>query len=134
MESMKDKVAVIGMVCAKLDERCDAGLDDLAIEAAYEAYENAGIDPEAFEACWYGSATQPVTQENTGMTPSTCLRARRHTYREDRRKQRGPYVPHTVCRRTGLCYNLLAQGKCLFTSISAIPATRLLAHIGRDSL
>jgi len=86
MESMKNKVAVIGMVCAKLDERWDAGLDDLAIEAAYEACEDARIDPEAFEACRYGSATRPVTQENTGMTLSTCLRARRHTYREDRRK------------------------------------------------
>ena len=51
MESMKDKVAVIGMGCAKLGERWDARLDDLAIEAAYEACEDARIDPEAIEAC-----------------------------------------------------------------------------------
>ncbi|MDH4299666.1 MAG: acetyl-CoA acetyltransferase, partial [Dehalococcoidia bacterium] len=60
MESIKDKVAIIGMGCTKFGERWDAGLDDLAIEAAYEAYEDAGINPKDIEACWYGSVTQPV--------------------------------------------------------------------------
>jgi len=37
MESMKDKLAIIGMGCTKLGEMWDARLDDLAIEAGYEA-------------------------------------------------------------------------------------------------
>jgi len=60
MESIKDKVAIIGMGCTKFGERWDAGIDDLVIEAAYEAYEDAGIDSEDIQACWYGSVTQPV--------------------------------------------------------------------------
>lgn len=61
MESIKDKVAIVGMGCTRFGERWDAGLDDLAIEAAYEAYEDAGVGPEDVQACWYGSVTQPVT-------------------------------------------------------------------------
>ena len=61
MESIKDKVAIVGMGCSKFGERWDAGLDDLAIEAAYEAYEDAGIDLNDIQACWFGTVTQPVT-------------------------------------------------------------------------
>lgn len=59
MESIKDKVAIIGMGCSKFGERWDAGLNDLAIEAAYEAYEDAGIGPEAIQACWLGQCIGP---------------------------------------------------------------------------
>ncbi len=60
MESIKDKVAIIGMGCTKFGERWDAGLNDLAIEAAYEAYEDAGIGPDAIQACWMGQWSAPV--------------------------------------------------------------------------
>ncbi|MBM3183182.1 MAG: acetyl-CoA acetyltransferase, partial [Chloroflexi bacterium] len=60
MENIKDKVAIIGMGCARFGERWDAGLDDLAIEAAYEAYEDAGIDPKDIQACWFGTVTAPA--------------------------------------------------------------------------
>ena len=122
MESMKNKVAVIGMVCAKLDERWDAGLDDLAIEAAYEACEDARIDPEAFEACRYGSATRPVTQENTGMTLSTCPRGRSYTYREDRRKQRGTMFPTLFIEaRDCATISLLRENACLRVYLRFLP-------------
>ncbi len=61
MESIKDKVAIIGMGCTKFGERWDAGLDDLAIEAAYEAFEDAGIDPADIQAGWFGTVTAPTT-------------------------------------------------------------------------
>ncbi len=61
MESIKDKVAIIGMGCTKFGERWDAGLDDLAIEAAYEAFEDAGIDPGDIQAGWFGTVTAPTT-------------------------------------------------------------------------
>lgn len=60
MESIKDRVAIVGMGCTKFGERWNAGLDDLAIEATYEACDDAGIDPTDIQACWYGSVTQPV--------------------------------------------------------------------------
>lgn len=53
--SIRDKVAIIGMGCTRFGERWDAGADDLIIEAAYEAYEDAGVGPEAIEAAWVGT-------------------------------------------------------------------------------
>ena len=41
----KDDVAIIGMGCSKFGERWDAGLEDLIIEAAFEAFEDAGVGP-----------------------------------------------------------------------------------------
>jgi len=37
MESIKDEVAIVGRGCTRFGERWHAGLDDLVIEAAYEA-------------------------------------------------------------------------------------------------
>jgi len=54
-ESMKDKVAIVGMGCSKFGERWDAGHADLVIEAAYEAYEDAGVEPKDIDAAWYGT-------------------------------------------------------------------------------
>jgi acetyl-CoA C-acetyltransferase len=54
MGSIKDEVAIVGMGCSRFGERWDAGAGDLAIEAAYEAYEDAGVGPEDIQACWVG--------------------------------------------------------------------------------
>jgi len=43
MESIKDEVAIVGIGCTRFGERWDASLDDLVIEAAYAAYEDAGV-------------------------------------------------------------------------------------------
>jgi len=61
MESIKDKVAIIGMGCSKFGERWDASAGDLAIESAYEAYEDAGIGPDDIQACWLGQMYAPLT-------------------------------------------------------------------------
>src|SRR4030042_2803718 len=55
MGSIKDRVAVPGMGCSKFGERWDAGMDDLIVEAAYEAFEDAGIEPKDVQAAWVGS-------------------------------------------------------------------------------
>jgi len=54
MGSIKDSVAIIGMGCSKFGERWNMGAGDLAIESAYEAYEDAGIGPGDIEACYVG--------------------------------------------------------------------------------
>jgi len=56
MEGIKDRVAIIGMGCTKFGERWDASVDDLIVEAAYEAYEDAGIDPKDIQAGWVGTS------------------------------------------------------------------------------
>ncbi len=56
--SMKDKVAIIGMGCSKFGERWDCGIEDLIIESAYEAYEDAGVGPKDIQAVFYGNGFQ----------------------------------------------------------------------------
>lgn len=55
MESIKDKVAIVGMGCTKFGELWDKSEGDLIIEAANEAYEDAGIEPKDIQAAWLGN-------------------------------------------------------------------------------
>ena len=55
MESIKNKVAIIGMGCVKFGENFDKSIDDMMIDAAYEAYEDAGIEPSDIQAAWFGN-------------------------------------------------------------------------------
>lgn len=68
--SIKDRVAVVGMGCTKYGERWDASANDLQVEAAYEAFEDAGIGPEDIQAAWVGTTSSGAT----GMTLSEPLR------------------------------------------------------------
>jgi len=55
MESIKDKVAIIGMGCTKFGENWNMSPLDMIIDAAYEAYEDAGISPDDIQAAWFGT-------------------------------------------------------------------------------
>lgn len=55
-ESIKDKVSVVGMGCTKFGENWEWSVEDMVVEAAYEAYEDAGVGPEDIEAAWVGTA------------------------------------------------------------------------------
>src|SRR5215510_5076214 len=52
---MKDKVAVIGVGCTKFGERYDRGYEELICDAAFAAYDDAGIDPADIEAAYLGT-------------------------------------------------------------------------------
>jgi acetyl-CoA C-acetyltransferase len=52
MPGIKDRVAIIGMGCTKFGERWDASRNDLLVEAAYEAFEDAGIESKDIQAAW----------------------------------------------------------------------------------
>jgi acetyl-CoA C-acetyltransferase len=67
--SIKDRVAILGMGCTRFGERWDASAADLLVDAAYMAFEDAGIGPEDVEAAWLGPTTG-----STGMTLSEPLR------------------------------------------------------------
>ena len=91
MESMKDRVAIVGMGCTRFGERWDMGVEDLLVEAAYEAFEDAGIGPKDIQAGWIGTVFSglsaitlsplglqyiPMTRvENMCATGSEALRA-----------------------------------------------------------
>jgi acetyl-CoA C-acetyltransferase len=91
MESLKDKVAIVGMGCTKFGERWEMGVEDLLVEAAYEAFEDAGLEPKDIQAAWIGTVFSglsaitlsplnlqyiPMTRvENMCATGSEALRA-----------------------------------------------------------
>ncbi len=53
-ESIKDKVAIIGMGLPKWGELWDKDVFDLIVDAAYEAFEDAGVEPKQIDAAWVG--------------------------------------------------------------------------------
>ena len=55
MEGIKDKVAIIGMGCTKFGELWDKNADDLMIDAAYEACEDACVEMKDIQAAWLGT-------------------------------------------------------------------------------
>ena len=55
MESIKDKVAIVGMGCTRFGEHWDKSAEDMMIDAAYEACEDAGIGPKDVQAAWFGT-------------------------------------------------------------------------------
>jgi len=52
--SIRDKVAIIGMGCSKFGERWDASPEDLVNEAFEEAITDSGITKEDIDAAWFG--------------------------------------------------------------------------------
>ncbi len=56
-EAIRDKVAIVGMGCCKFGENWDQAPEDMIVEAAFEAYEDAGIeDPQKqIEAVFCGA-------------------------------------------------------------------------------
>lgn len=55
MESIKDKVAIVGMGCTKFGENFDKSASDMMIEAVQEALADAGIDLKEVQAGWVGT-------------------------------------------------------------------------------
>jgi acetyl-CoA C-acetyltransferase len=55
MKGIKDKVAIIGMGCIKFGENWEQTIDDMIIDAVYEAYDDAGMGPDDIQAAWWGS-------------------------------------------------------------------------------
>ena len=55
MESIKDKVAIVGMGCTKFGENWDKSADDMLVDAASEACEDAGIEMKDIQAAWFGT-------------------------------------------------------------------------------
>jgi acetyl-CoA C-acetyltransferase len=67
MGSIKDKVAVIGVGATKFGEIWEKDAEDLLVDAAYEALDDAGLTSQDIEAAWVG-----VLYNFTGISGSTA--------------------------------------------------------------
>jgi len=57
---IKDKVAIIGMGCVKFGENWEQSAADMIIDAVYEAYGDAGVEPKDIQAAWIGTCQAGV--------------------------------------------------------------------------
>jgi len=53
---IKDRIAIIGMGCTNFTEHWDKSLDDLAVDAANQCFESAGMTKDDVDAYWLGTA------------------------------------------------------------------------------
>lgn len=67
-KSMKDRVAIIGMGCTKFGEQWNKSASDLLVDAVYEAFEDAGIEPKDIEAAWVGASYDVSAKTGMGLT------------------------------------------------------------------
>jgi acetyl-CoA C-acetyltransferase len=66
MGSIADKAAIIGVGCTKFGELWEKDVEDIMVDATYEALEDAGITPDDIDAAWVG-----VLYNFTGISGST---------------------------------------------------------------
>ena len=52
MESIKDRVAIVGMGISKFGENWDKSADDQAVDAMLEALEDSGLEMKDIQAAW----------------------------------------------------------------------------------
>lgn len=71
---IKDKVVIAGMGCSRFGERWDVGSDGLMVEAFEEALADSGLERNAIEAAWLGSALDDVNVGNSALPLATALR------------------------------------------------------------
>ncbi len=53
--NIRDKVAIIGVGCCKFGENYHQSSEDMVVDAALEAYADAGIEPGQIQAAWVGT-------------------------------------------------------------------------------
>lgn len=73
-EGIRDKVAIIGMGCTRFGERWDTGSEELMVEAATEAIEDAGIEKKDIQAAWFGSCFDEVNVGKSAIPLSFALK------------------------------------------------------------
>ena len=71
---IKDKVAILGMGCAKFGERWEAGAEEMMVEAYLEALADAGVETSQIQAAWFSTAIAEQHVGNGGTPLSVALR------------------------------------------------------------
>jgi acetyl-CoA C-acetyltransferase len=73
-KGIRDKVAILGMGCARFGERWDADAENLMVEAYREAIADAGIETPQIDAAWLAVAFDAVNMGPSGIPLATALR------------------------------------------------------------
>jgi len=66
MGSIKDRVAVVGTGCSKFGENYHMGIEDMIVEAGFEALADAGVEPKQIEAAWVGTLNSAFAGTSLG--------------------------------------------------------------------
>ena len=73
-KGIKDKVAILGMGCARFGERWDCDADQLMLEAFDEAIADAGIEVSELDAAWLGVGFDAQNVGPSGIPAAIALR------------------------------------------------------------
>lgn len=73
---LREQVAVIGVGCTKFGENVDQTLSEMMVEAAQEAYRDAGVTPDQLEAAWLGTFSPGFHGGKASITMADALRFR----------------------------------------------------------
>lgn len=71
---IKDKVAILGMGCAKFGERWNDDAEQLMVEAYLEAMTDAGIEPSQLDAAWLAVGFDAMNIGPSGIPAAMALR------------------------------------------------------------
>lgn len=71
---IKDKVAILGMGCARFGERWDADAEALMVEAYGEALADAGIETRQIDAAWLSVGFDALNVGPSGIPAAMALR------------------------------------------------------------
>lgn len=71
---IRDKVAILGMGCARFGERWDADAEKLMVEAYAEARADAGIETRQLDAAWLSVGFDAVNVGPSGVPAAMALR------------------------------------------------------------
>ena len=74
MNSIRDKVAVIGVGCTKFGDLYDKTYEDQVCDAAFEAYADAKIDPSEIDAAYVGTYLPHAQGGKAGISLADPLR------------------------------------------------------------
>ncbi|MFC1847980.1 acetyl-CoA acetyltransferase [Chloroflexota bacterium] len=73
-KGIKDRVAIIGMGCTRFGEHWDKSSDELMVEAAMEAIEDAGIDKKDIGAAWSGTCYEETNIGKSAIALAVALK------------------------------------------------------------
>jgi acetyl-CoA C-acetyltransferase len=73
-KGIKDKVAILGMGCAKFGERWEDDAEDLMVEAYTEALADAGIETSQIDAAWLSVGFDAMNIGPSGIPLAMALR------------------------------------------------------------
>ncbi len=102
-EGIKDKVAIIGMVCTRFGERWESSAEDLMVEAFVECLEDAGIEKKEIQAAYLGSHFDEVNVGKAALPLALALKL--------------PYIP--VTRTENYCATATEAFRAACYSVAA---------------